>query len=1578
MAFDITGITNENEFYTHHYLSAILENDLKDVFAEWKRKEDDEGASQPHTRLRGLRKAFFANQGILERERSIEGRLDLQREFIVQLLAALGYDYCNQTVELDDNGSIPLAGGINRADGAPELWIIEAANVYGEDGDPLESYFVPEQYPSDDGIQKILDLTMEEIITRPVFGRSEPPRWVILINCTQIVLLDRTKWNEKRLLRFDLREILDRRETTTLQAMAALLHRDSIYPEDGMPLLDTLDENSHRHAFAVSEDLKYSLREAIELIGNEAVFYLREQRHEKIFGRDIAGQLTRECLRYMYRLLFLFYIEARPELGYLPDKSQEYRKGYSLETLRDLEMIKLTTDESRNGFYIHKSIQTLFDLLYNGFQPKQMDVFGSPDHGTFRIAPLRSHLFDPGRTLLLNRVKFRNSILQKVIELMSLSRPKKGKGKKNRRGRISYAQLGINQLGAVYEALLSYQGFFAETDLYEVKKAGENHSVLETAYFVEPEDLERYTEDERVYNDDGTLVKFEKGTFIYRLAGRDREKSASYYTPEVLTQCLVKYALKELLKGKTADEIIQLTVCEPAMGSAAFLNEAVNQLSKAYLDLKQKEIGQTISHDEFPKELQKVKMYIADNNVYGVDLNPVAVELAEVSLWLNTIYEGGFVPWFGMQLVCGNSLIGARRQIFHEVLLRKKIKTDPLWLDEVPERVMPGEKRDKDTVYHFLLPDKGMANYQDKVIKQMASDEIKTINEWRKEFTKPFSKSEISQLIKLSDAVDKLWQRHAEMQRDIDDRTTDPLYIFGQKEPKDKRQPTTTEFKDRILQQEMFSENVRNSSPYRRLKLVMDYWCALWFWPIDKADLLPSRSELLFDLTLVLEGNLFDGDVDEKGQQLLFPDTKPKQLSLEMIDEFGYVNVDKLCKENQRFKLIKNIAEIYRFLHWELEFADLFDTRSGFDLVLGNPPWIKVTWDAGSFLGEYQPIYVLRKYNASMLVRIRSEIVRKFNLKPSYLKAYETSDGNQNFLNSYQNYPILKGTQSNLYKCFLPQAWMVVNKKGVIGILHPEGVYDDPKGGMLREKIYKHLKFHFQFLNVKKLFSEILHWVSYSVNIPGENSTEPNFKNISSIFHPHTIEKCFQHDGKSKLLGIKDDNGNWNINGHKDRIIDIDKKILELFVSIYDDPNTPKLQARLPTIYSEQTIKVLEKFRIARENMSIDPVASFSTEMWHETNAQNSGLIIRETSFPNTTKNLILSGPHFYVANPLYKTPDRICKKHHDYSNIDLLSIPENYLPRTNFLIQVDEPELLSSCNKLPWDKKKYDIDCYRIVSRRMLSQTGERTLISTILPPKIPHINTCYSTCFKDIGSLLRVFSAYISLPYDFFIRTTGKSDFRGDLANQLPYLNDKYISKTIVRCLMLTCLTSEYTNLWERSWDISFKYTKWTKRDQRLSCERFKNLSPKWSPKIAFRSSYERRFALVECDVLVAMSLGLSLNELQSIYRIQFPVLQKHEQDTWYDQHGRIVFTNNSQGLKGVGFPRKSSKSESIGWEDIKDMKFGRVEQTIIDDTKPGGPIERTITYEAPFDCCDREKDYEVVWAEFEQRFKEQEGKS
>jgi hypothetical protein len=185
-------------------------------------------------------------------------------------------------------------------------------------------------------------------------------------------------------------------------------------------------------------------------------------------------QLSRECLRYMYRLLFLFYIEARPDLGYAPITAEAYLKGYSLEHLRELEQTPLTTPEAQDGTYFHESLKQLFTLIWEGFPKRgtqgghQDELLGGADHVLdtgFTIAPLQGHLFDPKQTPLLGSVKLRNRVLQRVIELMSLSR---GTGKQ-RRGRISYGTLGINQLGAVYESLLSFRGFFAEEDLYEVR-----------------------------------------------------------------------------------------------------------------------------------------------------------------------------------------------------------------------------------------------------------------------------------------------------------------------------------------------------------------------------------------------------------------------------------------------------------------------------------------------------------------------------------------------------------------------------------------------------------------------------------------------------------------------------------------------------------------------------------------------------------------------------------------------------------------------------------------------------------------------------------------------------------------------------------------------------------------------------------------------------------------------------------------------------------------------------------------------------------------------------------------------------
>jgi len=262
------------------------------------------------------------------------------------------------------------------------------------------------------------------------------------------------------------------------------------------------------------------------------------------------------------------------------------------------------------------------------------------------------------------------------------------------------------------------------------------------------------------------------------------------------------------------------------MGSAAFLNEAIDQLADKYLALAQSARGERISQADYAREKQRVKMFIADNNVFGVDLNPVAVELAEVSLWLNALSADRFVPWFGLQLVNGDSLIGARRETYASASLSKRANDPESWLKKAPERTPLGQARPEGRIWHFLVPDTGMADYTDKVAKQLYREEIKAIDRWRRKFTRPFSEEQRARLETLSGRLDELWNEHTASIARLRARTTDPYGIYG-REASGTR--TSLGFKDEALAGELYAQYQKNATAYRRLKLAMDYWCALWF-----------------------------------------------------------------------------------------------------------------------------------------------------------------------------------------------------------------------------------------------------------------------------------------------------------------------------------------------------------------------------------------------------------------------------------------------------------------------------------------------------------------------------------------------------------------------------------------------------------------------------------------------------------------------------------------------------------------------------------------------------------------------------
>lgn len=1005
------------------------------------------------------------------------------------------------------------------------------------------------------------------------------------------------------------------------------------------------------------------------------------------------------------------------------------------------------------------------------------------------------------------------------------------------------------------------------------------------------------------------------------------------------------------------------------------MNEAINQLAEAYISRKEQETGEIIGYEERFNQLQKVKMFIADRNVYGVDLNPVAVELAEVSLWLNTIYPNGFVPWFGTQLVNGNSLIGARRQCYRVSSLQATSK-GLRWYEKAPERVPLGTERKRGKlstqIYHFLLDDPGMCSYTDKVIKQLEPAKIKFLNTWNKAFTAPYCDDDIETLKKLSKTIDKLWKDQISLRQQLKQQTHDSLSVFkfNDDEPDSH---TSIRTKDQMLRTMYRSENAKNAGAYARLKFAMDYWCALWFWPIDKADLLPSRSEFLNDMYMILVG-LYSTNSDSQQLSML------EDADEEDTDILLQVNLDELCALLPRLKLARTIAQQNHFMHWELEFADVFAERGGFDLMIGNPPWIKIEWNEQGVLADANPMFAVKKLTATQTTHERQTALENAHTHSMYFAEYEMLSGEQNFLNAVQNYPALKGQQTNLFKCFLPLSWEKTNESGIAAFVHPEGVYDDPKGGALREMLYPRLRYHFQFANERKLFSEVHHHTQFSLNVYG-GPLMVSFDTISNLYDAKSIAECYQGEASAPIPGIKDANGDWNTTGHPDRIIHVTQRELEVFAKLFDG-NDKWQQARLPQLHVEQLLEVLIRFSKQNKVIGDMQLSIFNTRMWEETGSQKDGTISRYVHFPDSTVDAIISGPHIGVSNPLFKSSRSICKLNSDYDNIDLTNISSNYIQRVNYTPFCSIDDYFLREPKTYWDTSYHEE--YRLVMRRMLNQGGERTLISALLPPGMGHIHTIFGLAVSDKNIISLLAATFSSIPFDFYVKSTGKSDILFDLASKLPLLNESIFALSMSeRSLLLNCVTNHYANLWKTCFDTSFTHSTWSKSDPRLSPTRFTSLTPEWTWDTPLRTDYERRQALVEIDVLTAMALGMTLQQLKTIYRIQFPVLQSYEADTWYDANGRITFTNN-RSLTGVGFTRpewenagavQPIKRGDAPWDGImKHAPAGYVfARTITDDTMPGGPVQHTIEYAAPFDRCDREQDYETAWKFFEEKYKE-----
>ncbi len=486
--------------------------------------------------------------------------------------------------------------------------------------------------------------------------------------------------------------------------------------------------------------------------------------------------------------------------------------------------------------------------------------------------------------------------------------------------------------------------------------------------------------------------------------------------------------------------------------------------------------------------------------------------------------------------------------------------------------------------------------------------------------------------------------------------------------------------------------------------------------------------------------------------------------------------------------------------------------------------------------------------------------------------------------------------------------------------------------------------------NELMLFSEVDHQRPYAWSVTRGDPSNPMFLMGANFLHPRTLDGCFEHDGIGPVPGIKDDNGNWDLRPHRKRIVHVDRDTLALFAKLYDEPGTPPEQARLPVVHSQDILEVLRRFADVSQRLG-DCRDEWIGVCKHidESERIKDGTIGRETAHAKTLEEWVVSGPHFYVGTPFNKNPNEGCRHNQDYSTLDLTSLATDFLPRTNHIILCPRPKFRQLAPKwlgLPVTTR------YRHVHREMVAPTGERTLVSAIIPPEASHLHSVYSVSFSSEQQLLTVSGLSCSLVVDFFVKSTGAGHVNKTLSEQLPADAGACATAVIQRALQLNCLTTHYADLYNRNLPPTRNLHPSANPDPR--CAGWHKLPRTWTRHSALRTPYARRQALVELDALAALSLSLTLDQLLLLYRVQFPILQQYERETFYDQRGKIIFTVN-RGLAGVGLARKE-------FEPIRDAKPG--------DTLPDYAHDQQGPFEPPFETCDREADMSRAYAFFRER--------
>ena len=391
-------------------------------------------------------------------------------------------------------------------------------------------------------------------------GGPRRARWWLGGNGASARLMDVTRAYARRALDFDLLRLED-----DDRGLAVVQRLFDAAPGAPFTTLHAIVTASDRHSAAVGQSLQAGVEDAL---GRLTGAFSRAARRAP--GPEAAFT---DSLTVIYRVLFLLFAEAR---GLVPQWHPIYRDSYTIESLRPV------AEAGGSPAGLWQSLQAIARLAHRGCTA-----------GTLRVVPFNGRLFAPAAAPLADSLHLDDSVARDVL-LAVTTRPGK-----DRRERISYADLGVEQLGAVYERVLDYT----------------------------PGEVRR-------------------------------KRTGTFYTPRAMTEYLVRRTLAPLVRGRAPGAILALRVLDPAMGSGAFLVAACRYLADAYEESLIAE-GSVCRADLTVADRAGFRRVVAQRCLYGVDVNPTAVQLARLSLWLCTLAADRPLSFLDHHLRTGNSLTGA-------------------------------------------------------------------------------------------------------------------------------------------------------------------------------------------------------------------------------------------------------------------------------------------------------------------------------------------------------------------------------------------------------------------------------------------------------------------------------------------------------------------------------------------------------------------------------------------------------------------------------------------------------------------------------------------------------------------------------------------------------------------------------------------------------------------------------------------------------------------------------------------------------------------------------------------------------